>query len=137
MDFLLDPEIVFLNHGSFGACPRVVHDEYQRIQRHLEQQPVRFMQRELPELITAARQSLAEFLGADHDEVVFVPNPTFAVNEIARAWKLGPGDEVLTSDQGYGACHNARLSSRAWLFRFDPTLRWWTTSGKESTTTRK
>lgn len=107
MDFLLDPEIVFLNHGSFGACPRVVHDEYQRIQRHLEQQPVRFMQRELPELITAARQSLAEFLGADHDEVVFVPNPTFAVNEIARSLKLGPGDEVLTSDQEYGACHNA------------------------------
>lgn len=107
MDFLLDPEIIFLNHGSFGACPRVVHEEYQRIQRRLEEQPVRFIQRELPDLIADARQSLADFVGAHHDEVVFLPNPTFAVNEIARSLKLGPGDEVLSSDQEYGACCNA------------------------------
>lgn len=107
MDWLLDPDVVFLNHGSFGACPRVVHDEYQRIQRHLETQPVRFLQREVPDLLSDARHRLAEFIGATDDDVVFVPNPTYAVNEIARSLQLGPGDEVLTSNHEYGACFNA------------------------------
>ena len=107
MEFLLDPDVVFLNHGSFGACPREVHDEYQRIQRRLELQPVRFIERELPRLLAAARETLARFIGADDDEVVFVTNPTFAVNEIVRSLVLHADDEVLVSDQEYGACRNA------------------------------
>lgn len=107
MEFLLDPDVVFLNHGSFGACPRVVHEEYQRLQRRLEAQPVRFLQRELPGLLADARGQLAAFLGAESDEVVFVSNPTYAVNEIARSLGLGIGDEVLTSNHEYGACRNA------------------------------
>ncbi|MCA9211523.1 MAG: aminotransferase class V-fold PLP-dependent enzyme [Planctomycetales bacterium] len=107
MEFLLDPEIAFLNHGSFGACPKAVHDEYQAIQRHLERQPVAFLQRHLPELLLDARSTMAEFVGADRDEIVFTPNPTFAVNAIARSLNLGPGDELLTSNHEYGACSNA------------------------------
>ncbi|MDG2384865.1 MAG: aminotransferase class V-fold PLP-dependent enzyme [Pirellulaceae bacterium] len=107
MEFLLESDFVFLNHGSFGACPQKVHQEYQRIQLQLESQPVRFMQQELQPLLTAARGALADFVGADHDELVFVSNPTYAVNEIARSLQLDPGDEVLVSDQEYGACHNA------------------------------
>ena len=107
VDWLLDSDVVFLNHGSFGACPTVVHDEYQRIQRRLETQPVRFLQRELPDLLADARRSLAGFVGAEEDEVVFVANPTYAVNEIARSLRLGPGDEVVTSNHEYGACLNA------------------------------
>lgn len=106
-DFLLDPDVVFLNHGSFGACPRWVHDEYQRIQRRLESEPVRFLQRELPDLLVEARTAMAEFIGAEADEVVLVANPTYAVNEIVRSLNLGPGDEVVTSNHEYGACRNA------------------------------
>ncbi len=109
MDFLLEPGVAFLNHGSFGACPREVHDEYQRLQRRLERQPVRFLQRELPDLLRSARAELARFVGSDDGDVVFVPNPTFAVNEIARSLTLTEGDEVLMSDHEYGACRNAWL----------------------------
>ena len=107
MEFLLDPDVVFLNHGSFGACPRVVHDEYQRIQRELERQPVYFMQHRLPEMLSAARGHLAQFIGAEHEEVVFVTNPTYAANALARCLNLGEGDELLTSNHEYGACMNA------------------------------
>lgn len=106
-DFLLDPDVIFLNHGSFGACPKQVFNEYQRWQRELERQPVRFLQRELPGLLADARRQVAEYLGASPTELVFVPNPTFAANTIARCLPLGPGDEVLVSDQEYGACRFA------------------------------
>ncbi|QDT59830.1 Isopenicillin N epimerase [Stieleria bergensis] len=106
-DFLLEPDVIFLNHGSFGACPRVVHDQYQKLQRQLESQPVRFLQRELPDLLNDARAQLAQFLGGRPQDLVFVPNPTFATNEIARSLQLEPGDEVLTSNHEYGSCLNA------------------------------
>ncbi|PQO28889.1 aminotransferase class V-fold PLP-dependent enzyme [Blastopirellula marina] len=106
-DFLLDPDVIFLNHGSFGACPKQVFGEYQKWQRELERQPVRFLQRELPGLLSDARRQVAEYLGANPTELVFVPNPTFAANTIARCLPLGPGDEVLVSDQEYGACRFA------------------------------
>lgn len=106
-DFLLDPDVVFLNHGSFGACPRSVFEEYQSWQLKLERQPVQFLQRELPELLADARRQLAQYLGARSHEVVFVPNPTFAANTIASCLSLGKGDEVLISDQEYGACRFA------------------------------
>ncbi|MEX1040501.1 MAG: aminotransferase class V-fold PLP-dependent enzyme [Pirellulaceae bacterium] len=106
-DFLLDPDVIFLNHGSFGACPRPVFDQYQAWQRKLERQPVRFLQRELPELLAEARRQVAEYLGARATEIVFVPNPTFAANTIARSLPLGQGEEVLISDHEYGACRFA------------------------------
>ena len=106
-EFQLDPDVAFLNHGSFGACPREVHDEFARLHRRLESEPVRFIQRELPDLHSAARCRLANYLGANDDEVVFVPNPTFAVNEIARSMELASGDEVLATNHEYGACNNA------------------------------
>ena len=84
-DFLLDPTVIFLNHGSFGACPRPVFEKYQSLQRDLESQPVRFLVRELPGLLADARRQVAEFLGARPTELVFVPNPTFAANTIARS----------------------------------------------------
>ena len=106
MEFLLDPDVVYLNHGSFGACPAEVFAEYQRLQRRLELQPVRFLQRERPSSMAAARSALAGYVGADPGDLVFVANPTFAVNEIARSLSLGPGDEVLVTDHEYGACRN-------------------------------
>ncbi|HPF69067.1 MAG TPA: aminotransferase class V-fold PLP-dependent enzyme, partial [Candidatus Krumholzibacteria bacterium] len=103
--FLLRDDVVFLNHGSFGACPRPVFAEYQRLQRELEAEPVDFLHtsRTLPDRLAAARAQLATFLGAERDEIVFVPNATFGLNVAARSIRLDPGDEVLTTDHEYGA----------------------------------
>jgi isopenicillin-N epimerase len=104
--FLLDPDIVFLNHGSFGACPRPVFDAYQSWQRELERQPVELLGRRSGALLEGARRELAAFLGAAPDDLVFITNTTTAVNSVARSLELRPGDEVLATDQEYGACDN-------------------------------
>ena len=83
-DFLLDPEIHYLNHGSFGACPRPVFDAYQRWQAELERRPVEFLGRRAADLMAASRAVLAGFLGAPADDVVYFPNPTTALNMVAR-----------------------------------------------------
>jgi isopenicillin-N epimerase len=101
--FLLDPDVVFLNHGSFGACPRPVFEEYQRWQRELERQPVEFLARRYPELVEEAKEPLAAELGARPVDLVFVPNATAGMNVVARSLELGPGDEVLATTDEYGA----------------------------------
>ena len=103
-EFLLDPEIAFLNHGSFGACPRPVFERYQAWQRELEREPVDFLARRLPGLLDDARSALAAYLGCPPTELAFVPNATTGVNLAARSLGLGPGDEVLATDLEYGAC---------------------------------
>jgi isopenicillin-N epimerase len=102
--FLLDPDVIFLNHGSFGACPREVFARYQQWQLTLERNPVEFLGRRSAELLYQARQTLAAYLGATADDLVFVPNATTGVNIVARSLALSPGDEVLTTDHEYGAC---------------------------------
>lgn len=101
--FLLDPSIHFFNHGSFGACPRPVFETYQSIQRELENQPVKFIGREFASRMRLARTSLANFLHCPVDDLVFFPNPTTAINMVARSIPLQPGDEILTTDHEYGA----------------------------------
>jgi isopenicillin-N epimerase len=108
--FLLDPEIVFLNHGSFGACPRPVFETYQTWQRELERQPVAFLGRQATTLLAHARSHLAAYLGVAADDVVYVPNPTTAINMVARSLHLRPMDEILTTDHEYGAME------RTWRF---------------------
>ena len=102
--FLLDPDIVFLNHGSFGAAPRPVFDEYQNWQRRLERQPVLFLGRELDGLLRESRVVLGQYLHVDPDDLVYIPNATHGVNIIAHSLGLKPDDEILTSDHEYGAC---------------------------------
>jgi len=117
--FLLRRDVAFLNHGSFGACPRPVFETYQNWQRELETQPVDFMGRKLPDLLTAARHRLAEFIGAGDDDVVFVPNVTHAINIVARSLQLEPGDEVLTTDHEYGAVNNTwNFNCEKWSARY-------------------
>ncbi|MBI5081955.1 MAG: aminotransferase class V-fold PLP-dependent enzyme [Chloroflexi bacterium] len=101
--FLLDPTITFLNHGSFGATPKIVFDEYQRWQRELERQPVEFLGRRAASLLAEARSKLAACVGADADEIIFFPNPTHAINMVAKSVSLKTGDEILTTDHEYGA----------------------------------
>jgi isopenicillin-N epimerase len=108
--FLLRPGVTFLNHGSFGACPRPVFEEYQRWQLELERQPVEFLARRSADLLAEARTQLAGYLGASADEVVYFSNPTSAINMVARNLNLQPGDEILTTDHEYGAM------DRTWRF---------------------
>jgi isopenicillin-N epimerase len=102
--FLLDPDVVYLNHGSFGACPRPVFERYQAWQRELEREPTQFIARRLPDLLEQARQALGAFVGADANDLTFVQNAGTGVNMAARALDLQPGDEVLATDLEYGAC---------------------------------
>jgi isopenicillin-N epimerase len=111
--FLLDPEVVYLNHGSFGACPRPVFEAYQDWQRQLERQPVEFLGRGFTSLMGEARGKLASYLGVQAHEVIYFPNPTTALNMVARNLEplvmafsgkpLREGDEILTTDHEYGA----------------------------------
>jgi isopenicillin-N epimerase len=109
-EFLLRPGVIFLNHGSFGACPRPVFEAYQGWQRELELQPVEFLGRRARGLLREARAALGAYVGADPDDLVYVPNSTFALNVVARSVPLGAGDEVLGTDHEYGAME------RAWRF---------------------
>lgn len=102
-DYMLDPSVTFLNHGSFGACPRVVFAAYQNWQRELEFNPVQFIGGRLPGLLSDARAKLAAFLGVDNGEVVYFTNPTTAINMAARSVDLKPGDEILTTQYEYPA----------------------------------
>jgi isopenicillin-N epimerase len=103
----LDPAIAFLNHGSFGACPRPVLAAQQRWRERLEAEPVRFMVRELEPALDAARAALAAFVGARPQDLVFVPNATAGVSTVLASLALQPGDELLTTDHAYNACRNA------------------------------
>ncbi len=102
--FLLDPAIVFLNHGSFGATPKPVFEAYQNWQLRLERQPVLFLGRELDGLLLESRMALGGYLNADANDLVYIPNATHGVNIIAHSLQLKPGDEILTTDHEYGAC---------------------------------
>ena len=102
--FLLDPSVVFLNHGSFGATPKPVFEAYQAWQLRLERQPVLFLGRELNGLLFQSRSVLGEYLHADPDDLVYIPNATHGVNILAHSLQLKPDDEVLTTDHEYGAC---------------------------------
>jgi isopenicillin-N epimerase len=104
--WMLDPRIDFLNHGSFGACTRPVLRAQDGWRARMEAEPVRFLYRELPDLLRAAARSVATFAGADPDGTVFVRNATEATNAIVASLRLGPGDEVVTTDHAYSAVRN-------------------------------
>jgi isopenicillin-N epimerase len=105
----LDPAIDFLNHGSFGACPRVVLEEQDRARARLERQPVHFMARELEPALDVVRERVATFVGARPEDLVFVTNATKGVNAVLASLAFEPDDEILITNHGYNACNNAAL----------------------------
>ncbi|MCE9638469.1 MAG: aminotransferase class V-fold PLP-dependent enzyme [Planctomycetes bacterium] len=102
----LDPAVTFLNHGSFGACPRTVLEAQSRYRAQMEAEPVRFMVRELEPALDDARGAVARFVGADSADLAFVPNATTGVNTVLRSLAFAAGDELLTTDHVYNACGN-------------------------------
>jgi isopenicillin-N epimerase len=103
----LDPGIVFLNHGSFGACPAEILRHQAALRAEMEAEPVRFLSRELEGRLDAARATLGAFVGADPEDLAFVTNATGGVNAVLRSLAFSAGDELLTTDHAYNACRNA------------------------------
>lgn len=103
----LTPRIDFLNHGSFGSCPRAVLRFQARLRARMERQPVQFFVRDLENLLDEARAALARFVGAAPADLVFVPNVTSGVNTVLRALRWKTGEELLVTDHEYNACRNA------------------------------
>ena len=105
--WMLDPAVTFLNHGSFGATPRVVLEAQDAWRTRMEREPVRFFARDLEPALDDARSRLGSFIGADPDDLAFVANATTAINIVARSLALGPGDEIVVLDHAYNAARNA------------------------------
>ncbi len=103
----LDPNVTFLNHGSFGATPRAVLEKQNEYRAQMEREPVRFFVRELEPMLDEARRALAAFFGADPAGLAFVPNATAGVNAVLRSLDLDKFDELLVSTHEYNACRNA------------------------------
>jgi len=103
----LDPDITFLNHGSFGATPIAVLEEQRRWRDRMESDPVRFFARDLDAALAEVRGVLGRFVGADPDDLALVPNATAGVNTVLRSVRVDPGDELLATDHEYNASLNA------------------------------
>jgi len=101
--FYLDPEITYLNFGSFGACPKEIFEDYQKFQMELEYEPVQFITVNSLKYLKESREALGAYIGCPADDLVFVSNPSYALNIIGKSLKLNPGDEVLSTDLEYGA----------------------------------
>ncbi|MDB6173316.1 MAG: cefD, isopenicillin-N epimerase [Chthoniobacteraceae bacterium] len=105
--WLLDETITYLNHGSFGACPRAVLDFQAAIRERIERQPMQFFVRDLEPLLDDARHELARFLSATPENLVFVPNATAGVNTVLRSLEFEREDELLVTNYEYNASRNA------------------------------
>jgi isopenicillin-N epimerase len=111
----LDPSVVFLNHGSFGACPTVVLEKQRDLRDLLEREPIRFFVERAEGLIDEARRCVATLVNADAPGIVFVPNATAGVNAVVRSLRFSPGDELLTNSHEYNACNNVlRWAAEQW-----------------------
>jgi len=102
----LDPAVSMLNHGSFGACPRAVLRRQAELRQQMEAEPVRFLTRRMQPLLDQSRQTLAELVGVEREDLVFVPNATAGVNSVLRSLRIRPREELLITNHGYNACSN-------------------------------
>ena len=102
--FYLQEGLTFLNFGSFGACPRPIMQRYQALQIEMERDPVAFIVKKGIKYLADSRSVLGKYIGCDSEDLVYIPNPTYAVNLIAKNLDLRPNDEILSTNIEYGAC---------------------------------
>src|SRR5713101_5774152 len=110
----LDPNVTYLNHGAFGACPRAVLHVQSEWRAKLEREPVRFFLGELEPRLDEVRERVGELVHAEPEDIVFVGNATQGVNTVLASFAFERGDELLVTDHGYNACNNA---ARYWTAR--------------------
>jgi len=108
--FQINPDITFLNHGSYGACPIPVFENYQKWQHKIEQNPVQFMANDVYNDLETSRSTLGKYLNCHMDDIVYFPNPTHAVASIIDNIKINENEEVLSTDLEYGSC------DRMWFY---------------------
>ena len=108
--FSLDSDVTYLNHGSFGACPRIIFDSLIEFQKKLEFEPVRFLDHDLYNYLKESRSALSNYINCDRDDIAFFPNPSTALNTLIRSLDLNKGDQILTTNHEYGAL------DRTWNF---------------------
>ena len=101
--FMLDPSITYLNHGSYGACPKPIFNDLIKWQKQLENEPVRHLAYDIYPLLEQSRKSLSKYIGCDKDDIIFTPNPSTALNTVIKSLDLTKGDEILTTNHEYGA----------------------------------
>src|SRR5262245_35492863 len=102
----LTPAIDFLNHGSFGSCPRHGLQLQAELRARMEEEPIVFLIHELEQHLDESRQAVAAFLGAKPEDLVFVSNATQGINAVLRSLRFQPGDELLTTNHEYNASKN-------------------------------
>jgi isopenicillin-N epimerase len=108
--FMLDPDVTYLNHGSFGACPEPIFNSLIKWQKKLEREPVKHLAFDVYDYLEESRAALGAYINCDKDDLAFFPNPSTALNTVLRSLKLEKGDEILSTDHEYGAM------DRAWSF---------------------
>lgn len=113
--WLLDPEIHFLNHGSFGAVPRCVLDVQSRWRDRIEQRPVELIDRRMPELLESSLDTAMDFVNGIPEFSGFVVNATSAINAVVRSLTYAPGDTIATTSHVY----NAVRKTLQWVARRD------------------
>ena len=101
--FLIKKDITYLNFGAYGSCPKPIFEDYIKWQYLLEKDPVHFITESGPEFLKTSKLALAEYINCNADDLIFTPNPTYALNLVIRSLKLQKGDEVLTTNLEYGA----------------------------------
>ena len=101
--FMLDPEITYFNHGSFGACPKPIFNNLIDWQKKLELEPVKHLAYDIFPLLEKSRKSLSDYVGCHMDDVVFTPNPSTALNTVIKSLNLKSNDEILSTNHEYGA----------------------------------
>ena len=101
--FLLNPNITYLNHGSFGACPKAIMNKYFDLQLKLENQPIDFLDNNIKSALEKARKALSGYVDCNSEDLVFFPNPSTALNMVIKSLKINKGDEILTTTHEYGA----------------------------------
>ncbi len=101
--FMLDSNITYLNHGSFGACPKPIFENLIKYQKQLEYEPVKYLDIDILELLNKSRDYLSNYINCNKDDIVFFPNPSTALNTVIKSLNLQTGDEILSTNHEYGA----------------------------------